>query len=82
MVTALEDTRTINSITMQGTNERDGDHYAAKFGIEIRAYGEPGMYCNLLWFVILEDDKIIARLNGAAVESVTYVSTRTDKVEK
>lgn len=35
IVTALNDPRTIATITMQGTNERDGDYYATGPGTEL-----------------------------------------------
>jgi hypothetical protein len=65
-ITALEDTRIVDNVTMRGDHGRS---YSAKPGIEIRAYDEPG---NILWFVIIEDGEVIKRLNGAAVESITY----------
>lgn len=73
IVTALDDPRIINSITMRGTDERDGDYYTTKTGVEIHAYGENGMYCALPWFAIVRNNEIVTRLNGASVESITYV---------
>jgi hypothetical protein len=67
IVTALEDTRTISGIIVN-----DGNFYTVASGIGIYAYGENGMYCELLWFAIVEEGEVVARLNGTFVESVTY----------
>lgn len=75
IVTALDDPRTISSIIMQ---DAGGALYAAGPSIEIHAYGENGMYCELLWFAVIKNGEIIERLNGAAVESITYL---TEEVE-
>lgn len=67
IITALDDPRTISGIIVN-----DGNYYTVASNIEIYAYGEPGMYNYLLWFAIVEDGKVVARLNGTFVESVTY----------
>ena len=73
IVTALEDERTISTITTQGASEDDRDYYSAERGVEIHVYGENGMYyCELPWFAIVEEGEVTTRLNGAAVETITY----------
>ena len=73
----LNDTRTISTITMQGTDTRDGDYYQVGTGHgcvnEIRVYPEPSEYCNRPWFAVIKSGVIVKRLNGNAVENVTYM---------
>lgn len=67
-MTILDDKRIIESICW---NNAEDAHYSIKDGHEIKAYGEPGMHCDIPFVEVRKDGVIIARVPAWQV-SVHY----------
>lgn len=64
----LDDKRPIDTICW---NNAEDTQYSTKYGYEIEAYGEPGMYCCIPFFAVKKGGIIIARVPAWQV-SVHY----------
>lgn len=69
---ALNDNREILSISLM--DENLSCYRVGNFGVtKITAYGQGGMHCDVLWFLVENEHRESTRVNGSVVGQIEYM---------
>ena len=74
MIQLLDDKRSISTIWLNtyGWTVKDIPNSAAQLAEEIEVYGEPGLHCNIPWFAIWKEGRVVSRIPAHACDEIIY----------